>query len=147
MDSTLVYLAQTDTTVGFLSSSDEKLSGIKQRPSTQKILQVVDSFATLNSKVRVPKAFRKMVRNAKKTTFIYPNGESYRVVPYTSAHHDFVKKFEVMYSTSANLTTQAFEKSYALKHANIIVEDKNQLFETNSSQIIKFSCNKIKKLR
>ncbi|RXJ54120.1 Sua5 YciO YrdC YwlC family protein [Candidatus Marinarcus aquaticus] len=147
MDSKQVYLAQTDTTVGFLSQDDEKLSRIKQRPTTQKILQVVNSFATLNFQVRIPKKYRKMVRNAKKTTFIYPNGESYRVVPYTSAHHDFVKKFNVIYSTSANRTSHAFEKSYALKHANIIVEDKNQLFETNSSQIIKFSCNKIKKLR
>ena len=35
MDSNLIYLVQTDTTVGFSSSSDEKLSLIKQRPQTK----------------------------------------------------------------------------------------------------------------
>ena len=39
MDKDLVYLVQTDTTVGFSSLNDEKLSIIKQRPKSQKILQ------------------------------------------------------------------------------------------------------------
>ena len=48
MNSDLIYLVQTDTTVGFSSSSDEKLSLLKQRPLTKKILNTVDSFSTLN---------------------------------------------------------------------------------------------------
>lgn len=147
MDASKVYLAQTDTTVGFLSSDDKKLAAIKQRPTSQKILQVVDSFATLNQKVRVPKNYRKMVRKAKQTTFIYPNKESYRVVDKKSAHHAFVKKFQCLYSTSANKTSHTFDKEFAYEHSDVIVEDKNQLFETKSSQIIKFSCNRIQKLR
>ena len=46
MDSELIYLVQTDTTVGFSSSSDEKLSLLKQIPRTKKILNTVDSFYT-----------------------------------------------------------------------------------------------------
>ena len=81
MDSSLVYLVQTDTTVGFSSSSDEKLSAIKQRPQSKKILHTIDSFKILQEYTRVPKKFRKRVRNSKKTTFIYPNGKSFRVIP------------------------------------------------------------------
>ena len=73
MDSSLVYLVQTDTTVGFSSSNDEKLSVVKQRPKSKKILHTVDSFKTLQEHTRVPKKYRKRVRNSKKTTFIYPN--------------------------------------------------------------------------
>ena len=80
MNSSLVYLVQTDTTVGFSSSSDEKLSLVKQRPLSKKILNTVDSFSTLNKYVKVPKKFRKLVRNSKKTTFIYSNGNSFRVI-------------------------------------------------------------------
>ena len=39
MDKDKIYLAQTDTTVGFLSSDDKKLSDIKQRPETQKFFR------------------------------------------------------------------------------------------------------------
>jgi tRNA A37 threonylcarbamoyladenosine synthetase subunit TsaC/SUA5/YrdC len=59
MDASNVYLTQTDTTVGFLCNNDKKLSGIKKRPISQKILQVVDSFSTLKQKVRVPNQFKK----------------------------------------------------------------------------------------
>jgi tRNA A37 threonylcarbamoyladenosine synthetase subunit TsaC/SUA5/YrdC len=147
MDASKVYLTQTDTTVGFLSSDDKKLTAIKQRPHTQKILQVVDSFETLKTKVRVPCKFKKMVRRSQKTTFIYPNQQSFRVINNASSHHDFIKKFKVMYSTSANLTTHKFDETFAKECVDVIVEDKNGFFEAASSQLIKFSCTKIKRLR
>ena len=65
MDSSLIYLVQTDTTVGFSSLNGEKLSFIKQRPTSKKILHTVDSFKTLNQNARVPKSFRKIIRNSK----------------------------------------------------------------------------------
>lgn len=147
MDSTLVYLVQTDTTVGFLCSKHKKLTEIKKRPQTQKILQVVDSFKTLKEHVRVPQKFKKLVRNAKNSTFIYPNQCSFRVVSSSSSHYDFIKKFKTMYSTSANITQQKFNKKFAKECADIIVEDKNGFFEAASSQLIKLSCTKIKRLR
>ena len=84
-------MVQTDTTVGFTSSNDEKLSNIKQRPSNQKILKTLDSFVTLKEFARVPKKFRKIVRNSSKTTFIYPNLDSFRVVKSESIFFDFIK--------------------------------------------------------
>jgi tRNA A37 threonylcarbamoyladenosine synthetase subunit TsaC/SUA5/YrdC len=110
MDSSLVYLVQTDTTVGFSSLSDEKLSFIKQRPTSKKILHTVDSFKTLNQNTRVPKKFRKIVRNSKKTTFIYVNQKSFRVVNQDSKFYDFIHKFSILYSTSANKTTEKFQR-------------------------------------
>lgn len=147
MDSSLVYLVQTDTTVGFSSLSDEKLSFIKQRPTSKKILHTVDSFKTLNQNTRVPKKFRKIVRNSKKTTFIYVNQKSFRVVNQESKFYDFIHKFSILYSTSANKTTHKFEREFAISGADILVEDKRNFFETKASRLIKLSKKRLKILR
>ena len=147
MDSSLVYLDQTDTTVGFSSLNDEKLSLIKQRPTSKKILHTVDSFKTLIQYARVPKKFRKKVRNSKKTTFIYPNTKSFRVVDKDSVFYDFIHKFGILYSTSANKTTESFDKNFAVNGADVIVENKKGFFETKASSIIKLSKASLKRLR
>ncbi len=147
MDSSLVYLVQTDTTVGFSSSDDEKLSIIKQRPTTQKILQTVDSFKTLKQNTRVPKKFRKKVRNSKKTTFIYPNTHSFRVISKDDRFYGFISKFKSLYSTSANLTKQNFDFDFAYNHSNIIVFSKYEFNEKGSSSIYKINKKKIRKIR
>ena len=147
MNSSLVYLVQTDTTVGFSSFNDEKLSAIKQRPSSKKILHTVDSFRTLKEATRIPKKFRKKVRNSKKTTFIYPNMKSFRVVNKVSEFYDFIHKFGILYSTSANKTGESFDKKFAVIGADILVEDKRGFYETQASNIIKLSKKTFRKLR
>lgn len=147
MDSKLVYLVQTDTTVGFSSSSDEKLSSIKKRPLNQKILQTVDSFKTLNEETRVPKEFRKRVRNSNKTTFIYPNGKSFRVINKDDLFYDFIVKFKKLYSTSANLTGNKFDEIFAKENSDIIVYQKDDFKESSSSKIFKINSKKIKRIR
>lgn len=146
MDSSLVFLTQTDTTVGFLSADDKKLSIIKQRDSNKKILQVVDNFQTLQKNIRVPKKFRKMVRNSQKTTFIYPNKQAFRVVDKDSKHHSFLKKFNILYSTSANVTQNSFDEAFATKNADIIIFNK-QFEESIPSAIYILSKSKKKKIR
>jgi len=146
VDSSLVYLTQTDTTVGFLSSNATKLSLIKQRKPHQKILQVVDSLKTLQENIRVPKEFRKIVRNSRKTTFIYPNKEAFRVVNTDSQHNRFLQKFHTMYSTSANITQYNFNEEFAVTSADIIVY--NQEFrEAIPSSIYTISKSKKRKIR
>ena len=109
MDSSLVYLVQTDTTVGFSSLNDEKLSFIKQRPTSKKILHTVDSFKTLTKNARVPKSFRKRVRNSKRTTFIYPNTKSFRVLPKDSDFYNFIHIVKNKYPLATlNATAKAF---------------------------------------
>ncbi|MFA9373971.1 MAG: Sua5/YciO/YrdC/YwlC family protein [Poseidonibacter sp.] len=147
MNSSLVYLVQTDTTVGFSSSSDEKLAEVKQRPKSKKTLNTVDSFKTLNKYTRVPKNFRKRVRRASKTTFIYPNLKSFRVIPKSSSFYDFICKFNILYSTSANLTGNKFDYDFSIKNSNIIVNEKNGFSENISSSIYKLSKNKSIKIR
>ncbi len=147
MDSSLVYLVQTQTTVGILSQDSTKLAKIKQRPASQKMLCEVDSFKTLLQHTRVPKKYRKMVRNSKNTTFIYPNGESFRVVDKNSAHYDFIKKFGVMYSTSANITGKDFDEEWAKSVVDVIVEDSRGFSQNQSSSIIKLTANSMEKIR
>ena len=147
MNDNKVYLVQTDTTVGFLSSNDKKLSYIKQRDTNQKTLQVVDSFKTLQKYTRVPKSMRKKVRYSKLTTFIYPNKLSFRVVDKNSLHHNFIKKFNCLYSTSANITKQDYDEEFAFSKSDIILFNKNKFSQNISSKIYKINNHKIKKLR
>lgn len=147
MDKQLVYLVQTDTTVGFSSSDDEKLSSIKQRSSKQKILQTIDSFSTLKQKTRIPNRYKKRIRKSKKTTFIYPNTNSFRVIDKNDEFHPFIKKFQSLYSTSANKTAHSFDYTFASTHCDIDVETKKGFVETYASSIYKVSKRKIKKIR
>jgi tRNA A37 threonylcarbamoyladenosine synthetase subunit TsaC/SUA5/YrdC len=137
VDREKVYLAQSDTTVGFLSSDDKNLSRIKQRSTKQKTLQVVDSFKTLKQNTRIPNRFKNKIRRSKKTTFIYPNGDSYRVVFSDNQHHNFIKKVKKMYSTSANITKQNFEEEFAKDNSDIDVVCQKNYFEGKPSTIIK----------
>ena len=146
MNSNKIYLTQTDTTVGFLSQDKIKLNKIKNRKLNQKILIEVDSLDTLKRFVRVPNKFKNRVRRSKKTTFIYPNGKSFRVVKDTK-HLEFLKKFNWMYSTSANLTGKSFDEKWARSVADVIVENKRGLFEGIPSNIYKISNFKLKKIR
>jgi tRNA A37 threonylcarbamoyladenosine synthetase subunit TsaC/SUA5/YrdC len=141
-----IYLAQTDTTVGFLSKDKEKLNKIKNRPINQPILREVDSLDTLKTFVRVPKKFRKVVRRAKKTTFIYPNQESFRVIK-DEMHLEFLQKFKWLYSTSANRHKEKFDIFWARSVADVVVEDKRGLFEGEASKIIKLGKIRCKRLR
>lgn len=147
MNSSLVYLVQTDTTVGFSSSNDEKLAKIKQRPKSQKILQTVDSFLTLKNNIRVPKKFRKRVRHSKKATFIYPNLQSFRVIEKQNNFYNFIKKFKTLYSTSANLSGNKFDFNFADTNSDIIVFSKDKFKENTSSTIYKINKKKIVKIR
>jgi tRNA A37 threonylcarbamoyladenosine synthetase subunit TsaC/SUA5/YrdC len=146
MNPNKIYLVQTDTTVGFLSQNREKLNKIKSRKLNKSVLREVDSFKTLKNFVRAPDKYKKMIRRAKKTTFIYPNGESFRVVK-DNTHLEFLKKFKWMYSTSANKTGERFDERWAREKADIIVEDKRGFFEGQASKIYKINNKRIKKIR
>ncbi len=146
MDPRKVYLAQTDTTVGFLSQDGAKLARIKKRPPNKPFLIALCSFALLQSFVRVPGVHRKRVRRAKKITFIYPNGKALRLVKETE-HYRFLRKFGWMYSTSANESGRSFERSWASKQADIVVEDSRGLYEASPSPLYRLGKKRLKRLR
>ena len=142
----LVYLVQTETTVGFLSQNKKKLSSSKQRNPAQEFIKCVDSLESLKHFTRVPKKFKNLVRRSVKTTFIYPNNQAIRVIK-DKEHVKFLKKMKWAYSSSANKTQKIFEENYAKQKADIIVEDSRGFFETKPSSIVKINNKKLKKLR
>lgn len=141
-----IYLVQTDTTVGFLCEDFKRLNEVKNRPLNTPCVECLADFSSLKQEVRVPKGYRKFVRYAKKTTFIYKNKRSFRVVK-DAKHSEFVAKFKGIYSTSANLSGKGFDIEFAKQKADIIIENKNGFFEAEASCIFKFVRGKKRRLR
>jgi len=110
-------------------------------------LSVVNSFTTLKKHTRIPNKYKKVVRKSKNISFIYPNKNSFRVVNSSSLHLNFLNKFEIMYSTSANLHKEEFNKDVAVKKSDIIVYTHEEFNNTKSSDIYKISKSNIKKIR
>jgi tRNA A37 threonylcarbamoyladenosine synthetase subunit TsaC/SUA5/YrdC len=146
MNPDLVYLAQTETTAGFLSQNAEALARIKNRPSGKSFLISVDSLQTLCSFTRVPKRHKNSVRRAKKTTFAYPCGLAIRVVK-DEAHLQFLQKLKWSYSTSSNPSGKGFDEVYAQEKADVILFTCKGFFESKPSSILKLGKRKMRKLR
>ncbi len=116
-----VFLTQTDTTIGFVSQNADKLTQIKQRPPHKYYIKAVNSLDTLKTFTRVPQKHKNRVRRAKKTTFIMPNGDSYRVIK--DKHHLLLlNRLKWAYTTSANLSNEAYDELFARKMADVIIE-------------------------
>jgi tRNA A37 threonylcarbamoyladenosine synthetase subunit TsaC/SUA5/YrdC len=139
-----IYLAQTDTTAGFLSKDKIKLNKIKGRNLNQSCILCAADFKDINA--RAPNRFKKLVRNAKKTSFILSNGRGFRVVK-NGAHKMFLKKTGALYSTSANKSGKSFDIEFALSKAEVIVSDFRDFYESEPSSIIKLGARKAKKIR
>ena len=139
-----VYLTQTDTTVGLLSQDANKLYELKKREVSKQFIRVVDSLETLKEFTRVPKAFRKEIRRASKTTYIYPNGAIR--VSKDEQHNQFLRQHKWMYSTSANISGGAIDIEWASGVADVIINPYN-LHENSSSKIIKIKKNRAKRVR
>jgi tRNA A37 threonylcarbamoyladenosine synthetase subunit TsaC/SUA5/YrdC len=146
MDPKRVYLVQTDTTVGFVSQDRARLNLIKGRDLNQPCLICVPTYEALKREVRVPNRFKKRVRRAKKSTFLYPNKKAIRVV-HEPIHKEFLKKLGWAYSTSANPTKKGFDLEYAKKSADEIVEDERGFFEAPASSLWKIGLKRARRIR
>lgn len=140
-----VFLAQTDTTVGFLSQDAERLGEIKTRDTAKPFLKVFSDFQTLKEHTRIPNAHKNWVRRAKKTTFIVKN-QAFRYVndPY---HAKLIGEYGWLYSTSANPSGGSYESDFCARHADRIIEDYRGLCELSPSKIFKLGHHRFKKLR
>jgi tRNA A37 threonylcarbamoyladenosine synthetase subunit TsaC/SUA5/YrdC len=146
MNPDLVYLAQTETTAGFLSQNIEALVKTKNRPGGKSFLISVDSLQTLQTFTRIPLTHKKRVRRARKTTFAYPCGLAIRVVK--DEHHlAFLRKLRWSYSTSSNPSGQGFDRAFALEKADAIVFTCKDFFEDKPSSIYRLGKTKMRKLR
>ena len=140
----MIYLAQTDTTAGFLSKDLTKINQIKRRRIDTPCLITLAEFAKLKDFTRVPSKFKNRIRRAKKTTFIYPNLRSFRVVKECK-HAEFLSTHGWFYSTSANLHGAKFDEKFAREAANIIVDE--TFFESAPSRILRISRSNLRKIR
>ena len=138
-----IILTQTDTTVGFLSQSDTKLYEIKSRKSSKPFIKVYSSFKNLQH--RVPPLKKNLVRRATKSTFVLKN-RAFRVAK-NSLHSQYLRDLKWSFSTSANESNREFHRDFCEKNSDIIVEDKNGLFESESSTLYKINNFKIRRLR
>ncbi|MGM0533054.1 MAG: Sua5 YciO YrdC YwlC family protein [Campylobacterota bacterium] len=142
MQGDFVYLVQTDTTAGFLSRDAGALNRAKQRIAGK---SYITALAGNKDLPRIPQAHKNRVRRADKTTFIHPNGKSYRVI--RGPHRDFVKRFGAIYSTSANKSGQDFDINYAKAYCDVIVEDTRGLRPRGASSLIRLSKTTLRRLR
>ncbi len=141
-----VFLAQTDTTVGFLSQNADALIKIKERPTHKQFLKVYADWKTFKANGgRIPKAHRAYLRKAEKTTFI-TKGNANRVVN-SGQHHTLLELYGWLYSTSANQSGKPYERSFCEASADIIVEDFRGFSESLPSSIELLGKIKRKKLR
>ncbi|QFR48908.1 hypothetical protein FJR48_03900 [Sulfurimonas lithotrophica] len=139
----LVLLTQTDTTVGFISQNNSKLSNIKSRPESKPFIKVYNSLSLIKS--RVPKSKKKLVRRAKKTTFIIKN-KAFRV-DSSYKNSQILRDLNWHYSTSANEIGKNFNRDFCEHKTDIIIEDKYGLHELSSSKLLKINDYKIRSLR
>jgi len=144
MMSHTVYLTQTDTTIGFISQDADRLTQIKQRPAYKRYIKAVDSLATLKAHARIPAKYKNRVRRGQKSTFILPDGASYRVI-HDHKHLRLISGLSWAYTTSANLSNQAFDEQWARSVADEVIEP----LEGNGkpSHIFKINNQSIQKIR
>jgi tRNA A37 threonylcarbamoyladenosine synthetase subunit TsaC/SUA5/YrdC len=140
-----LYLTQTDTTIGFISQDSSKIDQAKKRLPNKHYIQAVNSLKTLQKFSRVPHRHKNRVRRAKRTTFIMPNGLSFRVVK-DSEHNLLLDRLIWAYSSSANLSGAKYDEVYAKDVVETIV---TSALNSNrkASQIYRLGQNSIKSIR
>lgn len=140
-----VLLAQTDTTVGFLSQNADRLREAKMRSESKPFLKVFCELRTLQQQHRIPDAHKRLVRYARKTTFIVKN-QAFRYVT-DPEHARLIGRYGWLYSTSANETGSSYDSDYCSDRADCIIEDERGLAELSPSRIFKLGRHRFLKLR
>jgi tRNA A37 threonylcarbamoyladenosine synthetase subunit TsaC/SUA5/YrdC len=141
----LIYLIQSDTTVGLHSHNLHRLQSIKSRPIDKNFIKVVSSLNELKKHQRVPTIHKQRVRRAKKTTFAYSKKRAIRVSK-DKKFNFFLQKFGWLYSSSANQKAKKYDFDWS-NHVSDVVVNPCLLKESSSSKIYKINNHKIKKIR
>lgn len=142
---TNLYLTQTDTTIGFVSQDTSKIDDAKKRLPNKHYIRVVNALNTLQHFTRVPKKHKNRVRRARKTTFIMPNGRSFRVVKETE-HNLLLDRLKWAYSSSANLSGAEYNEAYAKEATEVLVSFPTK-HQGRASKIVRLSQTNMKVIR
>ena len=140
-----LYLTQTDTTIGFVSKDSSKIDKAKKRLPNKHYICVVNSLETLKTFIRVPQKYKNRVRRSKLTTFIMPNGLSFRVVKNTE-HNLLLDRLGWVNSSSANLSGAEYDEVYAKENAEVLVSFPHKK-NGQASKIYKLSQTNIRSIR
>ncbi|MDD5211742.1 MAG: hypothetical protein PHV62_04960 [Sulfuricurvum sp.] len=140
-----IILAQTDTTVGFLSQDASLLNSVKGREEGKPYLKVFASFKVLQEHTRIPLKYRIWFRHARKTTFVIKN-QAFRYVGQ-EPHSSLITKYGWLYSTSANESGKGFDQQFCAEHSDLIVENSQGFQECKPSKIFRLTSTKYKQLR
>lgn len=141
----LVFLAQSDTTAGFLSKSAESIIEIKGNSRTKPLLMEVSEIGAIREFSRIPHSLNRAIRRAQKTTFIF-NHRAFRIVR-EARHLVFLKRYKWLFSSSANHSGEKFCYDFAYNAVGVIVLDSRQIRELTPSTLLAVGKNRIKKLR
>ncbi|WP_394951371.1 Sua5 YciO YrdC YwlC family protein [uncultured Helicobacter sp.] len=144
-NNTPLILAQTDTTIGFLCECQDPIDHAKHRH--RHTLRESRDFESLRTLTRIPKAHRRLVRRARRVSFIYPNGCGVRVVAGDEPHQNLLGYYPLLFSSSANRHTKHFDPHYALEVCDVYVLDSRIWCERKPSSIIKLGKTKKQKIR
>lgn len=142
----MLFLAQSDTTAGFLSKSKNSIILAKQSNDNKPILVESNSLYNIKAQSRIPKKIGKDIRRSKKTTFIFQNKKSFRLINH-GLHYVFLNNFKYLYSSSANLHKCKFDLNFAKNITDVWIYDKRGIFNDTPSKIFKVRRNKIIKIR
>jgi len=141
-----VFLTPTDTTVGFISQNADRLTELKERPPHKHYIKALPSLRSLRSLVRVPERHKNRVRRAKRTTFVFPNSHSYRVVK-DHPHQRLIRQLGWAYTTSANISGEAYDETFAKSAADIVVAYPFKRSRHTASKIYRLNNSNIRRLR
>jgi len=141
----LVFLTQTDTTIGFVSQNATKISQIKQRPAHKNYIKALPSLKALKKHTRLPSIHKNFVRRAKRTSFII-QGNSYRVIK-NHPHTLLLERLGWAYTSSANLSGKAYDEEFAKSSADVIITFLNTKQDFRASKIYRLGRRGIKRVR
>jgi tRNA A37 threonylcarbamoyladenosine synthetase subunit TsaC/SUA5/YrdC len=140
-----VYLTATDTTVGFVSQDSDRLDAVKGRPPHKHYITALPSLRALLERTRIPAAHANRVRRARDTTFILPDGRSWRIIPH-GTHHDLVARLGWAYTTSANPSGHPYDEAWARKQADMVIDPLTPV-DTRPSRIVRLGRTRIVRVR
>jgi tRNA A37 threonylcarbamoyladenosine synthetase subunit TsaC/SUA5/YrdC len=140
-----IFLAQTDTTVGFLSQDALRLEEIKMRSGNKPFLKVYSELKNLRRDIRIPTLHKRRVRHARKTTFVVKN-QAFRYVS-DPEHTRLIQPYGWLYSTSANESGKGYDSAFCHAVSDVIIEDYRGLSEKSASKIFLLTSTRLKQLR
>ncbi len=115
-----LFLTATDTITGFVSKDKAKLDRAKKRASDKNYITALPSLSALKKRTRVPDMHKNLIRRSRRCTFIMPDKRSWRIIR-DKIHLLLIERLGWSYTTSANLSGEEFDGSFAKNVADITI--------------------------